>query len=59
MAAACDAGCMRRWQAAVGTVVFFVVAPGTVAGLIPWWISGWTVPAPTSALVLAGIVLAA
>jgi len=48
---------MRRWQAAVGTVVFFVVAPGTVAALVPWWISGWRLRAPTSAMVLAGIVL--
>jgi protein-S-isoprenylcysteine O-methyltransferase Ste14 len=48
---------MRRWQAAVGTVVFFIIAPGTVAGLIPWWISGWTVSAPPSAPVLIGIVL--
>jgi protein-S-isoprenylcysteine O-methyltransferase Ste14 len=47
---------MRRWQAAIGTVVFFVVAPGTVAGLIPWWISGWTVRASTSALQRAGVV---
>jgi protein-S-isoprenylcysteine O-methyltransferase Ste14 len=48
---------MRRWQAATGTVGFFIIAPGTVAGLIPWLISGWTVGMPTSALVLAGIVL--
>lgn len=26
-------------KAAIGSVVFFVVAPGTVAGLIPWWLT--------------------
>ena len=24
-----------------GSVIFLVAAPGIVAGLIPWWISGW------------------
>jgi protein-S-isoprenylcysteine O-methyltransferase Ste14 len=32
---------MRRWQAAVGSVVFFAVAPGVVVGLVPWWLTGW------------------
>jgi protein-S-isoprenylcysteine O-methyltransferase Ste14 len=32
---------MRKWAAIVGTAVFFVVAPGVVAGLIPYWITGW------------------
>jgi len=27
-------------RAAIGTVVFFFVAPGIVGGLIPWWIGG-------------------
>src|SRR4051794_10938734 len=26
---------------AVGTFVFFVAAPGTTAGLVPWLITGW------------------
>lgn len=29
---------------AVFTVVFFVVAPGTMAGLVPWLITGWSRP---------------
>src|SRR5215211_6195574 len=37
---------MRRSWAAVGTLVFFLVVPSTVAGLIPWWISGWEVRDP-------------
>jgi len=32
-------GNMRRVLAVVGSVVFLVVAPGFVAGLVPWWIS--------------------
>ncbi len=29
-------------RAALGSLVFFIVAPGTVAGLIPWWLTnGW------------------
>lgn len=34
---------MRR--AAWGTTVFFVLVPGTVAGLVPGWLSGWDRPA--------------
>src|SRR5215218_6749127 len=32
---------MRRPSAAVGSAVFFLVAPGTVVGLIPWLLTGW------------------
>jgi len=32
---------MRRTLAIVGSLLFLVLAPGTVAGLIPWAISGW------------------
>jgi protein-S-isoprenylcysteine O-methyltransferase Ste14 len=34
---------MRQSTAAVGSAAFFVVAPGTVVGLIPWLITGWEV----------------
>lgn len=33
---------MNRVSAALGSIVFFFLAPGTVAGLVPWFISGWT-----------------
>ncbi|ATL32640.1 methyltransferase family protein [Streptomyces formicae] len=34
---------MRQGAAAVGSVVFFVVAPGVVTGVVPWWLSdGWS-----------------
>ena len=32
-------------RAALGTTAFFLLAPGTVAGLVPWWLSGWDRPA--------------
>ncbi|MEU8382834.1 methyltransferase, partial [Streptosporangium sp. NPDC048865] len=32
---------MRRTSAAVGATIFFALAPGTVAGLLPWWITRW------------------
>ena len=32
---------MRKTMAVLGSVLFFAVAPTTVAGLIPWWITHW------------------
>ena len=32
---------MRRAFAIAGSALFMVLAPGTVAGLVPWWISRW------------------
>ncbi|MEN3360619.1 MAG: hypothetical protein V7637_4601, partial [Mycobacteriales bacterium] len=32
---------MRRARAAAGTAAFLVLVPGTVAGLVPWWLTGW------------------
>ena len=38
---------MRKVTAASGTAVFFALAPGVVAGLVPWWLTGWRLrPAP-------------
>ena len=37
---------MRRFWASLGSLVFLVIAPGTVAGLVPWWITGWHLGAP-------------
>ena len=33
---------MTRARAAAGTVVFLVLAPGVVAGLVPWLLTGWS-----------------
>jgi protein-S-isoprenylcysteine O-methyltransferase Ste14 len=48
-----------------GSIVFFVVAPGTVAGLVPWLLTGWqssgAVPVPLTvlgaALLAAGVAV--
>jgi protein-S-isoprenylcysteine O-methyltransferase Ste14 len=51
---------VRRSRAAVGSFIFLVVEPGTVAGLVPWWLTGWEVgdaPQPLAALRIGGAVL--
>lgn len=49
---------MRTWTAAVGSAAFFVVAPGTVAGLGPWLITHWEIPGSSpAARVILGVVL--
>jgi protein-S-isoprenylcysteine O-methyltransferase Ste14 len=56
---------MRKSTAAIGSAVFFVFAPCVVAGVVPWLITGWSVPDPNpvwaplrvvgAALVVAGV----
>lgn len=36
---------MRKASAVVGSTIFFFLAPGIVAGYVPWRISGWRVAA--------------
>lgn len=36
---------MRRTPAAVGSAAFFALAPGVVAGVLPWSLTSW-VPGP-------------
>jgi protein-S-isoprenylcysteine O-methyltransferase Ste14 len=50
---------VRRHQAALGSVLFLVVAPGVMAGLVPWLLTGWETTDPPAWLVAAGVVLAA
>ena len=51
---------MRTITATAGSAVFLVIAPGVVAGLVPWWLTGWRMGAPFPAPVqAAGAVLAA
>jgi hypothetical protein len=33
-------------RAAAGSLVFLVVAPGVVAGVVPWLLTGWEVETP-------------
>lgn len=52
---------MRRSAAAAGSALFFALAPGVFAGLVPWWLTGWRMREPFGhwiALRLLGIVLA-
>ena len=44
---------MSRPAALLFSALFLVVAPGTLAGFIPWWLTGW--PAPDGPLWLQGI----
>jgi protein-S-isoprenylcysteine O-methyltransferase Ste14 len=37
---------MGRAKAAAGSLLFLIVAPGIVAGLVPWWVTGWGVREP-------------
>jgi protein-S-isoprenylcysteine O-methyltransferase Ste14 len=41
----------RRVLAVLGSALFLALAPGTVVGVIPWWISKWQVRAGLPALV--------
>lgn len=37
---------MKRGWALLGSLAFLLIAPGTVAGLLPWYISGWRMRPP-------------
>jgi protein-S-isoprenylcysteine O-methyltransferase Ste14 len=55
---------MRRSTAALGSAIFFLLAPGVVVGLIPWLLTGWQVREPlpyywAPVRVLGGLVLVA
>jgi protein-S-isoprenylcysteine O-methyltransferase Ste14 len=50
-------------RALVGSAVFLVLAPGMVAGLVPWWLTGWEVEEPlpywTALRLVGGVLLVA
>ncbi len=52
---------MRRMAAAGGSSLFFALAPGTFAGLVPWWMTRWrfahATPYWLAARVLGALVL--
>ena len=51
---------MKRVPALLGSALFLVVAPGTLAGLAPWWFTGWRGPiAPLPVAIPAALVIAA
>jgi len=50
---------MTRARAAAGSLVFLALAPGVVAGLVPWLLTDWDSTGPPLALQLAGGALIA
>ena len=53
---------MKRARAAAGSLAFLLVAPGVVAGLVPWLITRWEVDEELAWLplqVLGGLLIAA
>lgn len=50
---------MTRLRAALGSLLFLVVVPGVVAGLIPYSLTEWESSDPPLGLVVAGALLAA
>ena len=48
---------MNRVAAATGSAAFFVLAPGVVAGFVPWWLTGWRVLPVWAPLRWLGVVL--
>jgi protein-S-isoprenylcysteine O-methyltransferase Ste14 len=54
---------MTRLRAAIGSSVFLLLAPGIVAGAIPWWLTGWhfnrySVPAQVAGVVIVVVGVA-
>jgi protein-S-isoprenylcysteine O-methyltransferase Ste14 len=50
---------VRKALAAIGSALFFLLAPGATAGLIPWWLTGWEVNEYWLPARVAGAVLLA
>ena len=48
---------MTRTTALLGSVLFLIIAPGSLAGFIPWWITGWNGPFAPLPLAIFGSVL--
>ena len=52
---------MRKTTAVAGSAVFLVIAPGVVAGLVPWWLTRWRTGAgyPVPVRITGAVVIAA
>lgn len=51
---------MRKSSAILGSLIFLLLAPGVVAGVVPWWITRWQFRSPffgISALRVVGLLL--
>jgi protein-S-isoprenylcysteine O-methyltransferase Ste14 len=50
---------VRKLEAALGSAVFLVAAPGLVAGLVPWLLTGWRASHRPAAIAGLGAALVA
>jgi protein-S-isoprenylcysteine O-methyltransferase Ste14 len=50
---------MNRTTAAAGSSVFFALAPGVVAGVVPYWLTGWDAEPARAPLQALGVILVA
>jgi protein-S-isoprenylcysteine O-methyltransferase Ste14 len=50
---------VSRLGAALGSLVFLLVAPGIMGGLVPWMLTGWRPTDPPAWLVVLGVALTA
>jgi protein-S-isoprenylcysteine O-methyltransferase Ste14 len=50
---------MGKGIAAAGSALFFALAPGVMAGLVPYWLTGWEAKDTWTPLVVLGAVLIA
>jgi len=50
---------VNRLEAAFGSALFFVAAPGVVAGYVPWLLTGWRSSHPPAFLAVLGAALIA
>jgi protein-S-isoprenylcysteine O-methyltransferase Ste14 len=48
---------VNRQSATVVSAIWFVLAPGLAAGLVPWWITGWHASAVWAPLRVLGALL--
>ncbi|MDP1736372.1 MAG: isoprenylcysteine carboxylmethyltransferase family protein [Caulobacter sp.] len=48
---------MNRTGAILGSILFFVLVPGTFAGVIPWWITRWDLSYSSTVLMTVGGLL--
>jgi len=50
---------MRGREAAIGSVVFLVVEPGLMGGVVPWLLTGWRSSRPPLVMGVLGVVFLA
>jgi protein-S-isoprenylcysteine O-methyltransferase Ste14 len=48
---------LSKLRAAIGSLVFLLVAPGITAGLVPWALTGWEGRSPWPPLQVFGVLL--